>query len=270
MYILKKIIADLNVGKDVKEIWLNSKCTGSNTGKNPLEQALQNWWNNWIGDEGAKALAQALQSNNTVTTIHLSSNQIGDEGAKALAQALQNNNTVTAINLYRNEIGDELLNDINKLLEKNILQLEELSKKIDQGIDSVQEKLVFGDNIKAEERQEISKRIQQIKEIVQKQKLEQKEDVHDTVLAQINNCKNDVLKARGNKEIQQLVKEFKYDVMLVKLKKMHQSQQTEHSSGTKIISDPNLKLLLSSNPDDLYKALGNLLIGDITSLSEGV
>lgn len=98
MYILKKIIADLNVGKDVKEIWLNSKCTGSNTGKNPLEQALQNWWNNWIGDEGAKALAQALQ----------------------------NNNTVTAINLYRNEIGDELLNDINKLLEKNILQLEEL------------------------------------------------------------------------------------------------------------------------------------------------
>ncbi|KAL0251107.1 hypothetical protein GEMRC1_000321 [Eukaryota sp. GEM-RC1] len=43
---------------------------------------------NSIGDEGARALADALKINTTVTSINLSSNSIGDEGARALSDVL--------------------------------------------------------------------------------------------------------------------------------------------------------------------------------------
>jgi Ran GTPase-activating protein (RanGAP) involved in mRNA processing and transport len=76
---------------------------------------------NQIGDEGAKALAEALKTNETITTVNLSGvrvvcgvswlrltfhwmrlqgNPIGDEGAKALAEALKTNKSVTNIYLY--------------------------------------------------------------------------------------------------------------------------------------------------------------------------
>nr|WP_275656753.1 hypothetical protein [Rickettsia endosymbiont of Culicoides newsteadi] len=184
-----------------------------------------------IGDEGAIALAQALQQNNkTLETLDLWGNNIGNKGPKALVQALQNNKTLKKLDLRWNWVSDELLKDINKLLEINQLQAEELSKKIEQGVDSVQEKLVSEDNIKAEEKQKNLEIIQQSK------------------------CETLEL------------------VMVLKLQKMQQSQQIEHSSGTKIISNHNLKLLLSnvSNSAELYEALESLLIGDIEPLSEGV
>ncbi|WP_425364169.1 hypothetical protein [Candidatus Tisiphia endosymbiont of Hybos culiciformis] len=114
---------------------------------------------------------------------------------------------------------------------------------------------------------------------------------HDKVLAQINNYKNNVLKAQADKEIQQIVKEYKYDVMLLQLKKMQQlelaigkitplkgqssiqetlTQQIKHSSGTKTVSYHDCKLLLSdaSNSDDLYKAFERLLTGDVVHSPE--
>ena len=45
--------------------------------------------------------------------IHI--NNIGDEGAKAIAQALTYNNTLTYINIWNNKIGDEG----RAILEKN-------------------------------------------------------------------------------------------------------------------------------------------------------
>ena len=55
---------------------------------------------------GAKALAEALKTNTSVTLIDLGENKIGAAGAKALAQALKTNTSVTKIYLGKNEIGD--------------------------------------------------------------------------------------------------------------------------------------------------------------------
>ena len=72
-----------------------------------------------IGDEGAKALAGALEKNATVAHIDLSCNSIGDLGAKALAGALEKNATVTHIDLGYNSIGDEGAKALAGALEKN-------------------------------------------------------------------------------------------------------------------------------------------------------
>ncbi|WP_341756497.1 MULTISPECIES: hypothetical protein [unclassified Candidatus Tisiphia] len=108
-------------------------------------------------------IIEALKAGKDVKAIDLKYEDIGAEGAKALAHALENNNTVTTIDLWGNKIGDELLNDIRDKLEKNKLQAEALqSKEIEQGVDSVQEKLL-ATNIGSEKKQEISKKMQQIK-----------------------------------------------------------------------------------------------------------
>ncbi|KAL0246908.1 hypothetical protein GEMRC1_008114 [Eukaryota sp. GEM-RC1] len=60
-----------------------------------------------IGVEDTKALAHALKSNDTVSSVNLSRNSIGAEGARALADALKNNDTVSSVNLSRNSIGAE-------------------------------------------------------------------------------------------------------------------------------------------------------------------
>jgi Ras of Complex, Roc, domain of DAPkinase/Leucine rich repeat/Leucine Rich repeat len=58
-----------------------------------------NLWDNQIGVEGAKAIAQQLPG---LTSLHLWHNQIGDEGAKAIAQELSG---LTFLNLWENQIG---------------------------------------------------------------------------------------------------------------------------------------------------------------------
>jgi hypothetical protein len=62
---------------------------------------------NRIGNAGATALAESLQVNTSVTMIWLSSNQINDVGATAIADALQVNTSVTTIFLNNNQISDE-------------------------------------------------------------------------------------------------------------------------------------------------------------------
>lgn len=44
--------------------------------------------NNLIGDEGAKILAEAFQTNSSLKRFNLGGNRIGDERAKSLAEAL--------------------------------------------------------------------------------------------------------------------------------------------------------------------------------------
>ncbi|CAE7713668.1 NLRC3, partial [Symbiodinium microadriaticum] len=61
---------------------------------------------NEIGDEGDKALADAVESNRTVT-VNLTGSQLGGKGAKALAAALKSNCTVTHVDLQGNNFGDE-------------------------------------------------------------------------------------------------------------------------------------------------------------------
>ena len=61
---------------------------------------------NSIGDDGAKAIAEALKVNPVLTTLLLWSNNIGDDGAKAIAEALKVNPVLTNLELGDNSIGD--------------------------------------------------------------------------------------------------------------------------------------------------------------------
>jgi len=92
---------------------------------------------NHIGDEGAKAIAEALKvnaealkvnavlynlelgDNAVLTTLHLNENKIGAEGAKAIAEALKVNAVVTTLSLYYNQIGDEGAKAIAESLKVN-------------------------------------------------------------------------------------------------------------------------------------------------------
>jgi hypothetical protein len=62
---------------------------------------------NAIDVTGAKALAEALAANGTLTSLVLSDNYIGVEGAKALAEALTQNKALTELSIKGNELGDE-------------------------------------------------------------------------------------------------------------------------------------------------------------------
>jgi Ran GTPase-activating protein (RanGAP) involved in mRNA processing and transport len=74
---------------------------------------------NSIGDEGAKALADALGKNSGLTSLYLGANNIGAEGAKALADALGKDSSLTGLNLWHNNIGDEGAKALADALEKN-------------------------------------------------------------------------------------------------------------------------------------------------------
>ena len=60
-----------------------------------------------IGDDGAAALAEALCSNTSLTTLDLSRCGIGDAGAAALAEALRSNTSLTVLYLEANRGIDE-------------------------------------------------------------------------------------------------------------------------------------------------------------------
>ena len=63
--------------------------------------------NKEIGDEGAKALAEALKVNATVKELGLYGCGIGDDGAAALAEALRTNSSLSQLSLIGTNIGDE-------------------------------------------------------------------------------------------------------------------------------------------------------------------
>ncbi|KAL0228888.1 hypothetical protein GEMRC1_013508 [Eukaryota sp. GEM-RC1] len=74
---------------------------------------------NLIGPEGARALAEALKVNSTITHIKLEDNSIGPEGARALAEILKVNSTITHINLEDNSIGPEGARALAEVLKVN-------------------------------------------------------------------------------------------------------------------------------------------------------
>ncbi|KOO27685.1 hypothetical protein Ctob_014594 [Chrysochromulina tobinii] len=70
----------------------------------PATSVLKNCYllNNKIGNEGAKAIAEALKVNAVLTSVDLRVNSIGDEGAKAIAEALKVNAVLTILSLGNN------------------------------------------------------------------------------------------------------------------------------------------------------------------------
>ena len=54
-------------------------------------------FNNKIGDQGATAIAKALEVNGALTELSLGSNRLGDQGATAIAEALKVNGALTSL-----------------------------------------------------------------------------------------------------------------------------------------------------------------------------
>ena len=74
---------------------------------------------NHIGDEGAKAIAEALKVNPVLTILRLDGNGIGDDGAKAIAEALKVNPVLNNLDLRFNSIGDDGAKAIAEALKVN-------------------------------------------------------------------------------------------------------------------------------------------------------
>ncbi|XP_004363514.1 hypothetical protein CAOG_03786 [Capsaspora owczarzaki ATCC 30864] len=72
-----------------------------------------------IGDEEAKAIAEALKVNTKLSWLNLAENQIGDVGAQAIAEGLTVNTTLTELFLNRNQIGDVGAQAIAEALKVN-------------------------------------------------------------------------------------------------------------------------------------------------------
>ena len=75
----------------------------------PKNQTLRtlSLFDNNIGNEGAKQLADMLKVNTSIQEMYLGYNNIGDEGAKQLGGALAKNKTLRKLRLYYTKIGDE-------------------------------------------------------------------------------------------------------------------------------------------------------------------
>ena len=79
---------------------------------------------NEISDEGAAAIAGALEHDSTIITVYLSDNEIGAEGAAAIAGALETNSTITRVELLGNGIGSSLKKRIKDKCDFNKSQAE--------------------------------------------------------------------------------------------------------------------------------------------------
>eukprot|EP00938_MAST-03A_sp_MAST-3A-sp1_P000335 g335.t1 len=69
-----------------------------------------------IDDDDAKAIAEVLKTNTTLTSMDAFNKKITAVGAKAIAEALKTNKTLTDI---RNKIGDEGGNAFAEVLKTN-------------------------------------------------------------------------------------------------------------------------------------------------------
>lgn len=75
--------------------------------------------NSRIGLEAIKALAKTLETNKTLATLNLSYNHIGPEAAKVLAKALETNKSLTALDLDSNKIDTAGIQALSEALKIN-------------------------------------------------------------------------------------------------------------------------------------------------------
>ena len=75
------------------------------------------FYGNAIGTDGAKALAELLTTNTSITKLDLGNNRITTEGIKALVEAIKSNNSITSLNLNSNSIDDEGAKSLAELIQ---------------------------------------------------------------------------------------------------------------------------------------------------------
>ncbi|CAF4307587.1 unnamed protein product [Rotaria magnacalcarata] len=121
----------------VTGIGISSSSSSSNLGRNQ------------ISAEGIQFLANALETNKTLTSLNLGGNELGSNGIEILATALQYNNTLSALYVGRNSVGiggaqhlANLLNHNSKLVKLD-LQSNEISDGIQYLADALQNNITL-------------------------------------------------------------------------------------------------------------------------------
>lgn len=64
-------------------------------------------------------MAHIIRNNKTLNHMDLRYNQLGAVGGRAISQAMDDNNTITSLNLYNNSISDAILEKIEQKVELN-------------------------------------------------------------------------------------------------------------------------------------------------------
>ena len=75
--------------------------------------------NNSVGEQGAKAIGQALSQNPTLHSLNLRLNRLQDEGGEAIARALLRNSTLCHLHLGANELTGRSAMSLAKALLQN-------------------------------------------------------------------------------------------------------------------------------------------------------
>lgn len=79
-----------------------------------------------IGGNRVRALAQALKSNSTLTTLDLGYNSTGDNEAQALSKALSTNSTVTTLNVVGHSISSIGAKELSKVFRTSLIRFKGL------------------------------------------------------------------------------------------------------------------------------------------------
>jgi hypothetical protein len=125
--------SNINIDPTITELNLSNKNIINNEVFKNFVSALQtnnhivklNLSSNNLGDEGVTELVKILTRNTTLTKLNLSNNNITDIGATQLYTAILNNKTLIYLNLSRNKINNfKTIARINRVLLKNKLKIE--------------------------------------------------------------------------------------------------------------------------------------------------
>ena len=96
----RKIIYDVQVHDHGAQLL----CEALQSAGAPVKQLVLRF--NFIGDQGAKAIAGYVKGSETIKKLDLESNEVGDDGAKELARALTGHKSLKDMFLEDNIIGD--------------------------------------------------------------------------------------------------------------------------------------------------------------------
>ena len=74
---------------------------------------------NYLGDDGVKSIAKALEHNTSITKIKLANNRITAKGVEFLRDPLKENKTIEKLELNNNSIGDDAVQYLREALDAN-------------------------------------------------------------------------------------------------------------------------------------------------------
>lgn len=76
-------------------------------------------WDEDISLQDIEQLPDHLKNNKNVQSLGFSRNNLGDDGAKAILEALQTNTTLTYLSLEYNKISKSLMDEIQQKINQN-------------------------------------------------------------------------------------------------------------------------------------------------------